>query len=88
MPDKYNFDDLGNKYSCIEENCDLKDYKWNLPDEVRKAHFETHNSFVLVESQKAEVVGKMRQMNCRSCGHSFLQIRRRGRPFLECDNCR
>jgi hypothetical protein len=47
-----------------------------------------------IESGEITVIGyhidenNMRVQNCRMCGTSFKQERRRGRPRLECNNCK
>jgi hypothetical protein len=88
MPNQYNFNILGNEVACID--CDVRDFVWHLPAKLQQKHFLEHNSSVVVDSDTTTVIvnHRVRQMACRKCGHSFEQERRRGRPYLECENCR
>lgn len=90
MPNQYNFNILGQDRLCIEEGCKFGGPVWIWTEEKQKDHFLSHNDSAIVEGTTATVLinRRVRQMNCRDCGESFQQERRRGRPNLSCDECR
>lgn len=92
MPNKFNFDELGTTRSCIEAHCDYRGEVWEIPVEAQEEHFLSHYreplTVVNIKGMAYEVQGEIRVQACRSCGNEFSQPRRRGRPRLECDNCK
>lgn len=90
MPNQYNFNILGTDRLCIEENCKFGGPVWIWNEEKQREHFLEHNESAVVDVNISTVMinRRVRQMNCRDCGESFQQERRRGRPNLTCEKCR
>ena len=97
MPNSFNFDVLPNYFGwtthrCIEKDCGYGGPKWEMDDEKMEAHYLTHYrepEFVVnMQGMEYEVQGEIRIQPCRNCGKDFSQIRRRGRPQLDCDSCK
>ena len=88
MPDKYGFNHLVERglvtLRCIDCDEGGKLYKW--PEEKRMLHFLTH--YVPDGGSRAILSGEIRTDNCRICGESFEQERKRGRPRVLCYVCK
>ena len=91
MPDKLNFNHLGDKVICIEKDCDYGGFLWQMPEEKKYKHFLTHYNEAQILANKEgmlyEITGDVRTQACRVCGNEFSQPRRRGRPRLACEVC-
>jgi hypothetical protein len=86
LPNKLNFNELGNQVACID--CDLRDFVWNLPTELQEKHYLEHNSYIASNTTTVITDRGMMQRICRVCNTPFEQERRRGRPYLECLDCK
>lgn len=91
MPDRYNFDHLPDrgtiKVRCIENGCDSGGQLWEWSESRRETHFLTHNYELNQEGQPV-INGKKRVTICNTCGRSFEQERKRGRPRVQCYVCK
>lgn len=97
MPNIHNFDILPDFFSwtthkCVEKDCGFGGPKWEMTDKVMSDHALTHfrepETVVNLDGLEYEVRGLERIQPCRVCGNDFSQPRRRGRPRLECDDCK
>ncbi len=97
MPNVHGFDILPDyfgptKHICIEKDCGYGGFKWEMTEEKMRDHFLTHfrepETVVNMQGMEYEIQGEIRIQPCRNCGKDFSQIRRRGRPKLECDECK
>jgi len=86
VPNKFNFNLLGNEVACID--CNIRGFVWEMPAEFQQEHFLTHNTTIYVQSDTKIIDHRLMQKVCRKCDTPFNQERRRGRPYLECENCR
>jgi hypothetical protein len=92
MPNALGFNELGTNRACIELGCNFSGPVWEMGEDVQKEHFLSHyrepQEVVNVKGMAYILEGEIRVQACRACGNQFSQPRRRGRPRLECDNCK
>ena len=84
MPDKFNFNELGETVACID--CDTKGKVYEWDQKRREIHFLSHN-FVL-QGEEPVMNGETRSDVCRVCSREFSQERKRGRPRVLCYVCK
>lgn len=88
MPDKFGFDELLNwgniEVRCIEIGCKEGGPIWKWPEIKRMGHFMTHHPVGFNNSS----TGETREDICRTCGNTFEQERKRGRPRVVCYICK
>lgn len=92
MPDKYGFDHLPHYGTitvlCSEKGCDAGGYLWEWKDDKRRMHFLSHSVVGIDENNQVIFSSDSRTDNCRICGESFQQERKRGRPRVLCYVCK
>jgi len=87
MPDKFGFDHLPDRGAiivrCIEKDCGVGGPKYAWTEEMRREHYQTH-----YRPEVIEFLGETRIDICRSCGSTFSQAKKRGRPRVQCYGCK
>lgn len=91
MPDKYGFDHLPDRglvtVKCVEMGCEIGGLMWEWPESRRKIHFLSHNYELTMDNQPV-ISGPKKVTICGTCGSSFEQERKRGRPRVKCYICK